>query len=234
MTEQEFWDKIIITENEKKKSLHYLQYRGIEEHERIRLILESYTGAKITYSSIASTMRYDKRIRRILYKYIGFIEESTRAYISNTFADSISGFFHTKKLDECLLENYSLFNALCALTFWQLISQVKKMDEKNKIEMFPYYKDNISWLDNDLSALVKLRNEVSHNRFLIDNKRLAFCHVGDKNSSLWANIINLQNCLPEYLQLSFKNEINNSQYNENNNYDNQTDWNLIDKLIINI
>lgn len=234
MTEQEFWEKIIISVEEKDKALHFLRYRGIQEHENIKILLESLTGEKVSYSAIATAMRYDKRIRRILYKFIGFLEEYIRAYISNKYSDEIDDFSHSKQLNGYLENDNILFNALSSLTFGQLIIQVKKLREEDKLNLFPYYYNNSLWLNNDLTALVKLRNEVSHNRFLVGSKRLAFCHIGDKNSSLWGNIINLMNCLPEYLKQSFINEINNSQYNGNDKYDNQTDWNLEKNLIVEI
>ena len=94
MTYDEFWNKIIITEEEKEKSIHYLQYRGVDEHNHIRQHLESLSGEKVSYAEIATAFRYDKRIRRVLYKYIGLLEESIRAYISNKYSDNSGAIIH--------------------------------------------------------------------------------------------------------------------------------------------
>ena len=74
MTKEEFWGKIYITEEEKLKSEIYLKYRGIDAHENVRNFLQSLTGEEVAYSSIATAFRYDKRIMRIIFKYIGFLE----------------------------------------------------------------------------------------------------------------------------------------------------------------
>ncbi len=59
MTYEEFWEKIIISEEEKQKSQHYLQYRGVEEHDHVRQYLESFSGEKVSYAEIATAFRYD-------------------------------------------------------------------------------------------------------------------------------------------------------------------------------
>ena len=41
MTSEEFWDKIVISEKEKELSEYFLLYRGIAEHENIRIFLQS-------------------------------------------------------------------------------------------------------------------------------------------------------------------------------------------------
>ena len=89
MTKEQFWEQIDITEEEKLKSEIYLKYRGIDAHDNLRCFLQSLSCKKVTYSSIATAFRYDKRIRRIIFKYIGFGEEAIRAYISNKYADDI-------------------------------------------------------------------------------------------------------------------------------------------------
>ena len=87
---------------------------------------------------------------------------------------------------------------------------------------------------NDLYAIVALRNEVSHNRFLLDNKNLKKCSAGDGNGSLWTNIINLKNCLPEPIRMQFTIDINDCAKEGKIDYSNQTQWVLIDGLIVKI
>lgn len=35
MTAEEFWDKIVISEEEKEASKYFLEYRGVAEHEML-------------------------------------------------------------------------------------------------------------------------------------------------------------------------------------------------------
>lgn len=234
MTYDEFWNKIIITEEEKEKSIHYLQYRGVDEHNHIRQHLESLSGEKVSYAEIATAFRYDKRIRRVLYKYIGLLEESIRAYISNKYSDNSGAIIHTLQLQRFLDAGDVFFSALSSLTFGQLILQAKKLPETDKQEFFPYYLEKTDKLSCDLDAVVALRNEVSHNRFLLDNKNLKKCSVGDGNGSLWTNIINLKNCLPESFRTKYTIEINDCAKEGKIDYSNQTQWVLINALIVSV
>ena len=236
MTYEEFWNKIIITEEEKKKSVHYLQYRGVDEHDHVRQHLESLSGEKVSYAEIATAFRYDKRIRRVLYKYIGLLEESIRAFISNKFSDNIDRIKCSAPMKTNLNKFGTFSTALSELTFYQLITQVLMLSEKDKKEIFSNYRkpNDLSKLTKDLYAIVALRNEVSHNRFLLDNKNLKKCSVGDGNGSLWTNIINLKNCLPEPFRIQFTTDINDCAKEGKIDYSNQTQWILIYALIVSI
>ncbi len=234
MTYEEFWEKIIISEEEKQKSVHYLQYRGVEEHDHVCQYLESFSGEKVTYAEIATAFRYDKRIRRVLYKYIGLLEESIRAHITNKYSNKVGELKLSATMDDNLKKYGTLFTALSELTFSQLITQVQRLCKTDKKALFVYYKEpnGLSNLAKDLYAVVTLRNEVSHNRFLLDNRNLKKCSVGDGNCSLWANIINLKNCLPELFREQFISDINDCIKEGKTDYSNQTQWVLTDSLII--
>ena len=234
MTKEQFWEQIDITEEEKSKSEIYLKYRGIEAHDNVRNFLQSLTGTKVSYSSIATAFRYDKRIRRIIFKYIGFLEEAIRAYIANKYADDIESLSCIKELKNDLEDGKSLFDALSGLTFGELKRQFEKLSNADIVEIFSNYSYRLRNLKMDLSAVVRLRNEICHNRFLLDNRQLAKCNVGDKNGSLWANIVNLYNLLPDYIKEQFKSEIEKARIETDNKFDNQTEWDLFPQLIISI
>ena len=51
--------------------------------------LQSYKAGKVSYREVATALRYDKRIRRVIFKYIGFLEEKMRAYIANEYSDKV-------------------------------------------------------------------------------------------------------------------------------------------------
>ena len=234
MTAEEFWDKIVISEEEKEASKYFLEYRGIAEHENVRVFLQSLKETTVSYSEIATAFRYDKRIRRVIFKYIGFLEEYLRAYISNTYGENIGKFQHTRKLNAAFNKFGNLFLALSDLTFGQLINQIKLLSEEEKYRIFSYLGKVNLFNNSNLDALVVLRNEVYHNRFLLDNKRLSVCKLGDNNNSLWINLVNLSNHLPDKLQLNFSRDINNSKFCDKMQEKYQTKWDLPDNLIISI
>lgn len=234
MKNEEFWAKIIISNEEKKKSTHYLRYRGVDEHEHVRQYIGSLKGEKVSYAEIATAFRYDKRIRRVLYKYIGLLEEYLRAYISNNYSDKVEQLKLSKYVKQKLEEKGELFVVLSELTFYQLVAQIKRLTGKDTKNLFPYYAKSLDLISGDLDAIVTLRNEVSHNRFLLDNKRLKKCSVGDNNCSLWANTINLRNSLPDPFKNQFAKEINECTKDKGASFDNQTEWTLVDTFVITI
>ncbi len=230
MTKEEFWNNIIITEEEKQKSLFYLKHRGIDEHNYVRLFLESRTGRKVTYSEIASTFRYDKRIRRAIYKFIGILEESIRAYIANKYSNNLDD---VEWIDQIKNGQGELFNRLDELTLGQLFNQIKKLnDDRNSL--FDYQENDGNWTNNDFEAIIELRNQISHNRFLLNNMKLKKCSVGDGNGSLWANLLNLKKFLPNEVKQKYCDEINNCYIITENKYNNQVKMDILKQIIISI
>ncbi len=188
-----FFDKIYIEDIDKTKAIYYLDARGISEHIFVAEYLQSLKAEKVTYDEVATAFRYDKRIRRIIYKYIGFLEEYLRAYLTNHFINKLSHLEMTKVLSKLLDKFNDLYLAVSQLTFGNLILQIKKLPVSYRHNIF-----KIDTKNKNLDALVGLRNEVNHNRFLLHNKSLLSCTVGTNSGrSLWANIINLYNHLPE-------------------------------------
>ena len=231
---EDFFNSISIEEIERESATFYLRVRGVAEHEMVRNYLASMTGERISYSQIATTMRYDKRIRRIVFKYIGLLEEYIRAYLCNKYSTDYSKINHAKGLKNALLGNAGFYAAIESLTFNKLISQIKVMPEEDKMNLFEQYKTNKDWFVRDLEAIIALRDEVSHNRFLINSVRLKINSKGDKNGSLWSNLVNLKNYLPGFAREGFAQEINESKNENENKYSKQTKWNLIPSIIIEI
>lgn len=225
-----FFDKVSIEEIDKAKAIYYLDTRGIREHIFVADYLQSLKADKVTYDEVATAFRYDKRIRRIIYKYIGFLEEYLRAYLINHFNSNVNELETTKVLFELLKKYKDLYPAVSQLTFGNLISQVKKLPISHRNNIFM-----IDTKNKNLDALVGLRNEVNHNRFLLHNKSLRSCTVG-KNSgrSLWANITNLSNHLPENTKKGLIEEIEMAKEEGKINFDSQVKWELLKEVIIEI
>ena len=84
-----FLDIVDCAAEDIESARHYMDVRGVEEHLIVAEFLQSYKAGKVSYREVATALRYDKRIRRILYKYIGYLEERIRAYISNRYSGKI-------------------------------------------------------------------------------------------------------------------------------------------------
>ena len=231
MNYDDFFDKVIIDERDKNKAKKYLDSRGICEHIFVAEYLQSLKTEKVTYYEVATAFRYDKRIRRIIYKYIGFLEEYLRAYIINNYSTDTADLKITKILSSLLAKFKDLYLAVNQLTFGNLISQVKKLDTSDLNKIF----NNTNIKYKNLDTLVGLRNEFNHNRFLLHNKSLRSCTVGTNNGrSLWANIINLSNHLPDNLKMNLQKEIDMAKEPGEIKFEGQVKWSLLGEIIIDI
>lgn len=224
MKAHEFIEIIEIKHEERDKAKHYLDLKGVNLHHSIYLYLSSYTASKIKYCEIATTYRYDKRIRKVLYKYIGLIEEKIRAYIDNKYSEEMNKLKLTTKIAKTLKSELELYKALDKTLFSDLIAQVMDLSEEDIHSIFP---DTV-FESKNLKALAELRNAVSHNRFLLNYLDFKECNIdGIISGSLHANLTNLANHLEKSVKQSFINEINScSLFEENNGSSNpyQTEW----------
>jgi len=226
MKAHEFIEIIDIKLEEIDKAKHYLNLKGVNLHHSIYSYLSSYTASKIKYCEIATTYRYDKRIRKVLYKYIGLIEEKIRAFIDNKYSDEMDQLKITTKIAKTLKSEIELYKALDKTLFSDLMAQVMDLSEEDIHSIFP----DTLFESKNLKALAELRNAVSHNRFLLNYLDFNECNIERRISgSLHANLTNLANHLEKSIKRSFINEINScSVLEENNSSSNlyQTEWNL--------
>lgn len=232
MKAQEFIELIDIKQEEIDKAKYYLGLKGVNLHHSIYSYLSSYTASKIKYSEIATTYRYDKRIRKVLYKYIGLLEEKIRAYIDNRYSNEMDQLKLTTKIAKRLKSDMELYKTLDKTLFSDLIEQVLDLSEADMHSIFP---DTI-FESKNLKALAELRNAVSHNRFLLNYLDFKECNIdGVISGSLHANLTNLGNHLEKNIRQSFISGINTcSAFEQNNGSSNpfQTEWVLPTFVII--
>ena len=229
MDKNDFYNKIQITQEEKAKADYFLNVRGIEEHIIVFDYLSKFKIEAVTYSEVATALRYDKRIRRVIFKYIGFLEEKMRAYIANEYSDKVESL---KLIDELKdnVKSMSLYKALSKLLFGRLVEQVKSLSKKEKEIIFS--NENVS--NQNLEALCSLRNEISHNKFIL-HQEFGSCSASKKNSkSLCSNIKNIYYHLPINVRENFKKEINECSLYRESDISYQTQWNLLKNIVINI
>ncbi|MBQ9899675.1 MAG: hypothetical protein IJM36_00935 [Acholeplasmatales bacterium] len=202
-----------ITAYQKECFNYYIKLRGIIDHYQIKELLESHKVIP-RYETISSTFRYDKRIRRILFKYITIIEEYFRSHIIN---------------NEYQVDRYDS-NYITTILFSKLVKH-------NKIKSFLSNKKTFNYHSTkNLKALVTLRNKVMHSNLLITNKNLEECRINQKKSScLIDNIINMMFYLPtNEIALSFIREINIASKKEIKKHQMQLEWDLPSFLVISI
>ena len=97
--EKKFYQNLIISDEDKSRAAKALKSKGIEKHILIKdkLLTWSETNS-IDYEKVASTYRYDKRIRYVLFKYLSYLEEFYRGVILDTYIYNINQVFWIKQL----------------------------------------------------------------------------------------------------------------------------------------
>lgn len=192
----EFFKDLEISEEDTVRAQKAIYSKGIEKHILIMEYLLNWRSvSKIKYAEIATTNRYDKRIRNVLYKYISYLEEFFRANILDSYINRIDQIFWIPKLKSLLEKNRQNLNAaLESLSFRDLLKQMIALPEEIKDKCL-FVKTH---LKQNVDALVDLRNAVMHNKFLVLYKGFKFCYIDNrKDAGLKSNIMNLVNFLPQ-------------------------------------
>lgn len=235
MTEREkiFYQNLIVCDEDKIRIANYLKTKGIEKHILIKEKLLSWSeSGNIEYTKVASTYRYDKRIRLVLFKYLSYLEEFYRAIILDHYITKTRQSFWINELKEKLKEySYNLNDALEHLDFASLLIQSQQLPKAIKeLCLFPTGKH----LKDNSIALKELRNAVMHNKFLLLYRGFNECFVqgvdDGKSANLKANILNLIQFLPQEVGNQCKKDINDCK--EDRNKSNDTTWDLPPQIVI--
>ncbi len=192
-------------EQRRQEAGHYLDLKGDMYYINMINFLESNNikirgnEGKINYRTVADFYRYDKRIRKIVYKYIGALEEYFRAYILNNNIDFIATLKKNKtRYDELLksikeFENKNSAEQLLDFSFRDTINVI--IDNQSEIKLFSNI--NEEYLKDNLNAVVNLRNKVNHFKQILMCNDYKSCYgCFDDKADLKNNIINLIKLLP--------------------------------------
>lgn len=230
MRKSEFFKGLEIEDEDKARAEKSLWSKGIEKHILIKECLQAWGNNSLRYSQVATTYRYDKRIRNVLYKYISYLEEFYRAKVLDNYFNKESELFSFTQIQKFLNEGLSLNESLEALDFKYLIALIK-MISKALDERFIFVTEH---QNKNFYALRVLRNAVMHNKFLLLHRGFEICYVkgvdGNKSASLKANMLNLINFLPEAVREKCKQDINACKEERNNS--GKTKWDLPRQVII--
>ena len=231
----EFYKDLVIDDEDKPRSVLALRSKGVVKHILIKnKLLNWCINGKIEYTKVASTYRYDKRLRKILFKYISYLEEFYRAIILDNYYGKVNFKFWIADLKNNLNKFDNDLNvALEHLDFTSLLIQSERLP-KGARDLCDFPKTK--FLKQNLIALKELRNAVMHNKFLLLYRGFEVCYVdgvdGNKSTSLKANIINLISFLPKDVGDKCRIEINECK--EDTGEVDKTRWDLPDPIVITI
>ena len=230
---EEFYKNLIIDEEDKERAERFLTSKGVEKHIILKEKLFNWIeGDKIEYSLIASTYRYDKRLRNILFKYISYLEEFYRSVILDEYRYRIKKIQWIRDIKERLEEfNGDLNDALEHIDFSSLLIQTRMLPQRVKNKCLLPKTRNLK--ENSI-ALKELRNAVMHNKFLLLYRGYETCYIDgvddNKSSNLKANILNLISFLPEDVAEGCIRDINAAREEKENQLG--TKWNLPPAAVI--
>ena len=231
---QVFFENLIIDEEDKVRAERFLTSKGVEKHIILKEKLFNWIeGDKIEYSMIASSYRYDKRIRLILFKYISYLEELYRSILLDRYRFNVEECVWIRDI-QLQLDKYAndLNDALEHVDFSSLLIQIQKLPDQIKDKCgLPQRRT----LEN-CKALKGLRNAVMHNKFLLLYRGYDVCYVegvdANKSASFKANLLNLIQFLPKEVGGKCMREIN--QCKEDDGEQNKTKWNLPEMLVVDL
>lgn len=138
--EKEFYNKLIISDEDKIRAEKSLKSKGVEKHLLIKKRLLTWNKVdSIEYEKIASTYRYDKRIRHVLFKYISYLEEFYRAIILDNYFNRIRQKFWIEEFQNKIEEfDHNLNDALEHIDFRVLLIQCQRLPKlKRDLCLFP-------------------------------------------------------------------------------------------------
>lgn len=229
-----FFDNVIIADEDKERARKAIFSKGVEKHIIILEKLRAWNkGEKVEYALIASTYRYDKRIRNVLFKFISYLEEYYRSLILDYYRFDWSNIPLDNQLKKELIKRNDMNAALEQILFSSLINQIELIkDNISNRFIFPETK----FLKENKDALIELRNAVMHNKLLVLYHGFKECYLGDdkfsKSATLKDNVINLIRFLPEEIREACRQEIDDCSSKRKN--ENKTEWKLSMPLIINV
>lgn len=232
---EKFYKNLIIDEEDKERAEKYLTSKGVEKHIILKEKLFNWIeGDKIEYSLIASTYRYDKRLRNILFKYISYLEEFYRSVILDEYRFRVKKIQWIRDINDKLEEfNGDLNDALEHIDFSALLIQISKLPQRVKNKCLLFKAKNAK--ENSI-ALKELRNAVMHNKFLLLYRGYETCYIDgvddNKSSNLKANILNLISFLPEDVAEGCIRDINAAREEKENQLG--TKWNLPPSVVIEV
>lgn len=229
-----FYNNINLLKEDVSRARIAIENKGIKVHIRILNRIKVWSeDEKIDYRMIASSYRYDKRIREVLFKYISYLEEYYRGLILDKYCDKCDNINFELQLKEQLKKYNTLEKAIEEIDFSTLITQMNALKD-NYMNVFVFPNDGHH--KKNLKALVTLRNSVMHNKLLILYRGFDECYLKINeykgSSRLKDNIINLINYLPKRVRSKCINDINNCAIERNN--ENKTEWILPEQIIIHI
>ena len=229
-----FFDNVNIADEDIERAKKAIFSKGVEKHIIILEKLKAWNESeKVDYSLVASTYRYDKRIRNVLFKFISYLEEYYRSIILDYFRFDWSDIKLDNQLKKKLEKHNDMNAALEQILFSSLVNQIQLI--KDNIENRFIFTDS-KHLKENIDALIELRNAVMHNRLLVLYRGFKECYLSDdefsKNTTLKDNVINLIRFLPEEIRNACEQEINNCAIERNN--ENKTAWKIPNFIAINL
>lgn len=166
----------IIFDNEEEKFtyLKYYESRGLGVYTDALNALRKYTGIdKIHFIDFMGFIRYDKRLRDVLYTMLATLEEYLKNYLFG-----IIDYFGDKQFIRVTKKNIDKFKLISRTDFGWNIYRNPRLDFGSIVFLYDHFKITPPVQSNniieDLKNINFLRNQVMHHRMLLVNQQNGF------------------------------------------------------------
>lgn len=213
------FEKLVFeSEQERVKFKEYLKHKGIFLHKQVyEAVLQ--VSEVCSYYTLSHMIRYDKKIRHILYKYLSAIEEKYRSLLYEN-VDICDKAKDRYLVEEC--NNWRIMpsdleiknNSTTSLLYYSSYS--KHFNLSSLVNLLNKFDKSI--IDEDviqkLNQVISLRNKVMHHNLILLSFHTCSKKIQEEILKIQKLIVVMYELLPDEMKLPFEREINFSRYDE--------------------
>lgn len=197
MNKKDFISKVVFSSNEevaykqRKELLSWLDYLGILKYEDVYKSVLVYYKDEVTYERLTGFAKYNANLSTLFFSMLRIIEDYLKATISNRYGDiymkgvtkeNYNGriyydcfllYVDRSQIEPFELDAYFtekdgmiLYDWLCEVSLSKAVQLFMQLRKRWK-DKYPF----INTSNDELLALVKLRNFVCHHRLIVEQNR---------------------------------------------------------------
>ncbi len=155
----------VLTPEDKKDFEKYSRARGPQAYIIVLGALGEDVDSNTIYRNVSQIIRYDKGLKDLLFRYLGFMEETIKTYIFRNYdfksdIDEVEEYKYAKQLNG-IVERKSISDG-------DITNLYKKFKLSfGDIKLFLNNENDQTYDENLLENMRLLRNEVMHHRMLL-------------------------------------------------------------------
>lgn len=204
-------ENILVNGKKDEEYNMYLKVRGYGVYQVVYQAISLLSKDEfVNIEDFKGLIRYDKRLRDNLYRYLATVEEYLKSEIWNRLK-------YTGNKTITKLDNYTLDRLEHSEKFDYNFFKHSSFDFSTICNLNDRFQ--LGYDKTDLTNIRLLRNKVMHHNFLLIDchKEVTIVAISDNLSNINTHLKSLYKILPPNWNESFKNSVNRSNLNKENN-----------------